>query len=195
MVELDTAKDRVPRRGNRLSRATGRTLLRLCGWRIDGEFPNVSKCVAIAAPHTSNWDFFFGMCTVFALGLRVDWIGKHTLFRRPFGWIMRLLGGTPINRRKSEGIVEQIVETMKARDGFILGLAPEGTRKRVGRWKTGFYRVAMQAGVPILLTYFDYERRTFGFGPTVEPTGDIEHEMAEIRKFYQERAAKRPAQF
>jgi 1-acyl-sn-glycerol-3-phosphate acyltransferase len=178
-----------------LSRATGKALLRLCGWRIDGEFPNVATCVAINAPHTSNWDFFFGVCAMFALGLRIEWMGKHTLFRPPFGWFMRLLGGTPIDRRQSEGVVEQIVETMKARDSFILGLAPEGTRKRVGRWKTGFYRVATQAGVPIVLTYFDYKRRTIGIGPTVEPTGDIEHEMAEIRHYYQERTARHPSQF
>ena len=194
-MELHAAEDRLPRRGNKLTRATGRTLLRLCGWRIEGQFPNVAKCVAISAPHTSNWDFFFGICTVYALGVRAEWIGKHTLFRWPYGWFMRLLGGTPIDRRRSAGVVEQIVETMKARDSLILGMAPEGTRKRVGRWKTGFYRVAMQAQVPILLTYFDYETRTIGIGPTVEPTGDIEHDMAEIMEFYRERVARHPTQF
>ena len=195
MVGIGAEEDRVPRRGNSLSRAVGKALLRLCGWRIEGEFPNVPKCVAIAAPHTSNWDFFFTICVVFALRLRVDWIGKHTLFRWPFGWFMRLLGGTPINRQESEGVVEQIVETMSSRDSFILALAPEGTRSRVDRWKTGFYRVAVQAGVPILMAYIDYERKAIGFGPTFEPAGDIMSEMEEIRNFYRGKTARYPAQF
>jgi 1-acyl-sn-glycerol-3-phosphate acyltransferase len=185
----------LPRRGNGFSRALGRTVLRLFGWRIEGHLPNVSKCVAIAAPHTSNWDFLFGVSAMFALGLRIDWIGKHTLFRRPFGSFMRFLGGTPITRVESEGIVAQVVEAMKGRERYILGLAPEGTRKRVERWKTGFYHVARQAGVPILLTYFDYDHKTVGLGPTFEPTGDIDRDMAEIQAFYRGRTGRHPAQF
>ena len=200
MIELtaeptQTVGDRVPRRGNGLSRAIGKAVMRSCGWKIEGEFPNVPKCVIVAAPHTSNWDFFYGICAAFAIGLRLDWIGKHTLFRWPFGRFMRLLGGTPVNREETHGVVEQIVETMNARDGFSLCLAPEGTRKRVGRWKTGFYHVAIKARVPILLAYIDYERKVIGFSPTIEPTGDIEREMAEIQGFYRDRVPRYPAQF
>ena len=185
----------MPRRGNGFSRALGRALLRLFGWRIEGELPELSKCVAIAAPHTSNWDFFFGISTIFALGLRVDWIGKRALFRGPFGPFMRFLGGTPVARTEGEGRVAQIVDAMRSRDAYILGLSPEGTRKRVERWKTGFYHVALQAGVPILLTYFDYARKTVGIGPTFEPTGAIERDIAEIQGFYRGKTGKYPAQF
>ena len=194
-MEPHAVVDRVPRRGNRLSRATGRAMLRLFGWRLEGELPNRSKFVAITAPHTSNWDFFFGISAIFALGVRVDWIGKHTLFRWPWGPFMRFLGGTPITRTEGEGVVAQIVEAMSGRDHFVLGLSPEGTRKRVDRWRTGFYHVARQAGAPILLTYFDYECKIVGIGPTFEPTGHIERDMSAIREFYRGRAGRHPAQF
>jgi 1-acyl-sn-glycerol-3-phosphate acyltransferase len=182
----------APRRGNVLSRALGRALLRCFGWRIEGAFPELPKCVTIGAPHTSNWDFFFGICTVFALGLRFDWIGKHTLFRPPFGGFMRLLGGTPLNRQESEGTVEQIAEIISSRESFILCLAPEGTRGRVRRWKTGFYHIALQAGVPIVPAYIDYRRRVVGFGPTFHPTGAAEREIEALRSYYRRHAARHP---
>ena len=194
-VKNDTSGERFPRRGNALTRATGRTLLRLFGWRIEGELPNVSKFVAIMAPHTSNWDFFFGLCAIFELGVRVDWVGKHTLFRRPWGTFMRFLGGTPIVRTESKGAVGQIVEAMRGRESYVLGLSPEGTRKRVNRWKTGFYHIARQAGVPILQTYFDYDRKIVGIGPLFSPTGQIERDLAEIQDFYRGMPGKHPAQF
>lgn len=187
--------DKVPRRGNGLTRAVSRTLLRLGGWSIDGEFPNVPKSVTVAAPHTSNWDFVFGIGTAFAIGLRLDWIGKHTLFRWPFGWFMRALGGTPIDRNESHGSVDQIVAAMNAREQFILCLAPEGTRSRVGRWKSGFYHIATKADVPIVLAYIDYQRKVVGFGPLIRPTGDIDREMDEIQNFYRNHAPRHPAQF
>jgi 1-acyl-sn-glycerol-3-phosphate acyltransferase len=195
IVKAHGVGDSVPRRGNALTRATGRTLLRLFGWRIEGELPNLSKYVAITAPHTSNWDFFFGICAIFELGIRVDWVGKHTLFRRPWGSLMRFLGGTPIVRTETEGAVGQIVEAMSSRDSFILGLSPEGTRKRVDRWKTGFYHIARQAGVPILQTYFDYKRKIVGIGPMFRPTGHIERDLSEIRAFYFGKTGRYPAQF
>ena len=189
------AAARAPRRGNRFSRALGSILLRCFGWRIEGSFPELPKCVTIGAPHTSNWDFFFGICAVFALGLRFDWIGKHTLFRPPFGAFMRSLGGTPLNRQKTEGAVEQIVAIMNSHESYILCLAPEGTRSRVRRWKTGFYNIALQAGVPIVPAYIDYRRKVVGFGPAFEPTGDVEREVAEIQAFYRGFVARHPARF
>jgi 1-acyl-sn-glycerol-3-phosphate acyltransferase len=165
------------------------------GWSIEGRLPNVPKCVAIAAPHTSNWDFWFGIAAVFALGLRVDWIGKHTLFRWPFGYLMRWIGGTPVARESSEGRVGTIVDAMARRPRFVLGLSPEGTRRRVERWKTGFYHVAHQAGVPILLGYFDYGRKVVGLGPLFEPTGDLDADVDEIRGFYDDKRPKYPDRF
>jgi 1-acyl-sn-glycerol-3-phosphate acyltransferase len=108
---------------------------------------------------------------------------------------MRFLGGTPIVRTESEGAVGQIVRALSGRDGYILGLSPEGTRKRVARWKTGFYHVARTAGVPILQTYFDYDRKVVGIGPMFEPTGHVDRDLSEIRQFYRGKTGKHPAQF
>jgi 1-acyl-sn-glycerol-3-phosphate acyltransferase len=185
----------VPRRGNLFSRRLGSTLLTLFGWRIDGALPNLPKLVAIVAPHTSNWDFFIGICAIFALGIRVNWIGKHTLFRWPFGGFMRWLGGVPVDRDASSGRVAKIVALMRESDRFILGLSPEGTRKRMQRWKSGFYHVAVGVDVPVLLTYLDYSTKSVGIGPTFTPTGDEQADLASMRTFYKEQWAKYPAQF
>ena len=185
----------APRRGNQFSRALGRTARRLFGWRCEGRLPSVPRCVIIAAPHTSNWDFFFGLCLMFEFGLRADWIGKHTMFRRPFGGIMRWLGGVPIVRIPGEGKVEQIVATIRDRERYALTMAPEGTRKQVERWRTGFWHVARQAGVPIVLAYFDYSRKVVGLGPTFETTDDIEDDMRRLHEFYRANSrARYPSQ-
>ncbi|MCP3982101.1 MAG: acyltransferase [bacterium] len=149
----------------------------------------------IVAPHTSNWDFYFGICAIFHLDMRVSWIGKHTLFRWPYGWFMRALGGTPLRRDRSVGRVEQIVKLLNEHEQFILGLAPEGTRRRTERWKTGFYHVAHQAGVPILLTYLDFKLKHIGLGPLKMPTGDVEADLAQIQAYYTDKHAKNPDQF
>jgi len=188
-------EDRVPRRGNWLTRTVARTLLRLSGWRIGDDFPNLPRFIAIAAPHTSNWDFFFGYSAIVALNIKVQWVGKHTLFKWPWGGLMRWFGGVPINRSKTEGAVEQMVAIMNSHEKFIIGLTPEGTRSRTSRWRTGFYHVAHQTGVPIVLCYFDYSRRIVGIGPTFEPTGDFEADMVEILSFYADKVPRRPALF
>lgn len=187
-----TVPSRFPRRGNAFSRGLGTGLLRLFGWRFEGELPDVSRCVIIGAPHTSNWDFYFGICAVYSLGLRVEWIGKHTLFRAPFGWFMRWLGGIPVTRRPGEGVVDAVVRRMNERESVVLGLSPEGTRRRVERWRTGFYHIAVGARVPILLGYFDYARKRVGVGPLFHPTGDLERDLVELRRFYDDKTARYP---
>ena len=187
--------DNVPRRGNCFSRWLGRTLLSLAGWRLDGDPPDAPKFVVLAAPHTSNWDFVIGMAALFALGLRLSWLGKQTLFRRPFGPVMRWLGGLPIDRRSSHGIVAETVRAFEARERFIVAVAPEGTRSKVDRWKTGFYHIACQTGVPIAMGFLDYRRRVVGFGPILVPGGDLERDLAAIRKFYATITPRRPAGF
>ena len=191
-MEHSAKTTRLPRRGNALLRGLAHGLLRLFGWRLVGELPDVPKCVAIAAHHTTNWDFVVGMCAMFAWDLRVDWIGKHTIFRAPFGGFMRWMGGTPVTREPGKGVVAEIVERMAKRDRFVLGLAPEGTRKQVDRWRTGFYQVAVQAGVPILLAYFDYAKKHIGIGPLFRPTGDPDADMAVIREFYRDKVPRYP---
>ena len=194
-MPFPTLGDAVPARGNRFSRGFWRAALRVAGWDFEGEIPNLSKFLVIAAPHTSNWDFPIAMSLVLALGLDAHWIGKHTLFRWPFGGLMRWLGGVPVVRSERRGVVDQVVETFEGHDRMVFGVAPEGTRKRVDRWKTGFYHIALGAGVPILPGYFDYPRKVVGFGPPLMPSGDVEADIKTLKAFYTPFKGKKPDQF
>ena len=175
---------RVPRRGGVLRAAIGRGILRVLGWRLEGSLPDRSKFVVTAAPHSSNWDFVIGIGLLFALRLDVRWVGKAELFRGPLAPLMRWLGGIPVERNQPQGFVDQLVREFASRDALLLALAPEGTRKPVERWKSGFYRVAVGAGVPIVPGYFDNARKRVGFGPEFVPTGDAEADIGELRSFY-----------
>ncbi|MDX1547110.1 MAG: lysophospholipid acyltransferase family protein [Rhodothermales bacterium] len=192
MPVLPPLGDAVPQRGNAFSRWFGRTLLRLLGWRVVGEVPNIPKCVVIGAPHTSNWDFVVAMGAKLGMGIDVRFLGKDTLFRPPLGWLMRRLGGTPVDRSVPRGAVAQAVAQFEQHERFYLGLSPEGTRKRVEQWRTGFYHIAHAAGVPILPFYFDFPSRTFGLGPLVHPTGDLGADVARLRAFYAPFTGKNP---
>ena len=183
----------LPRWGSPALRSVGHGLLRGMGWRFVGALPDGPRFVAIGAPHTSNWDFVVAMSALMALGLRVHWVGKHTLFRPPFGSFMRWLGGIPIDREATRGIVEQLVDAFEERDRFILGIAPEGTRSKVTRWKTGFYRIAQGAGVPILPVGIDWATRSIHLGDLFVPTGDREADMARLRAWFAPFVGKRPA--
>ena len=183
-MDIQEPGPRVPRRGGALRAAIGRAILRLMGWRIEGIPPDLAKLVVIAAPHSSGWDFPVGIGAVFALRLDIRFVGKTELFRFPLGPLMRWLGGLPVDRHNPEGFVEQIVALFARRDGLLLAMAPEGTRKPVARWKSGFYRIALGAGVPIVPGYFDNGRKRVGFGPPFRPTGDMEKDIEELRGFY-----------
>ncbi len=174
----------IPRRGNALSYRLGRFALRLLGWRIRGEIPNLPKIVAIVAPHTSNWDFIVGVAALFTLGVQVTFLGKDSLFRPPFGGIFRWLGGVPVDRSSHHDVVEQTVEEFNRREHMIIALAPEGTRKKVERWHTGFYYIAVGAGAAILPVAFDWRTRTIRFGEPVMPTGDFDADTDVIGAFY-----------
>ena len=176
---------RLPRRGNVLSKALARGLLALCGWRVDGEFPDRLKMVAIVAPHTSNWDFIVGILVVFALGLRVRFLGKHTLFNPWLGWLMRWLGGTPVIRDTPQGAVADAAEMIAREERILLGIAPEGTRRRGTPWRSGFYNIALAAKVPILPAAFDYGRRSLCLFPVFEPTGNYEADLARLQALYE----------
>lgn len=168
--------------------------MRLFGWRMTGSLPDIPRMVLIAAPHTSNWDFLVGVGAMYSAGFRVSFLGKHTLFRPPLGWIMRWLGGRPVDRASTRGMVAETVAQMQASDRFILALAPEGTRKRVVRWKTGFWQVAKAAGLPIVLGFFDYGTRTVGFGPIVWP-GELDQDLSTIQSYYRTRTPRHPELF
>ncbi len=174
----------LPRRGNALSKAFTRGLLTLFGWRVDGDFPDRAKMIAIVAPHTSNWDFVVGILVVFALGLRIRFLGKHTLFKPPLGWLMRWLGGTPVIRDTPQGAVGDAAEMIAGENRVLLGIAPEGTRTCGTPWRSGFYNIALAAKVPILPAAFDYGRRSLTLFPLFEPTGNYEADLAQLQALY-----------
>ncbi len=172
-----------------------KTLLALFGWRVAGAAPDLPKYVLVVAPHTSNWDFPVMLALAIALRIKVTWMGKHTLFRPPFGWLMRRLGGLPIERTARHNVVEQAIESFRASDRLALAILPEGTRKRTPYWRSGFYHIASGAQVPIVLGFADYQRKVGGIGPVITLSGDIEADMALIRDFYIGVVGKRPDQF
>jgi 1-acyl-sn-glycerol-3-phosphate acyltransferase len=146
----------------------------------------------IAAPHTSNWDLPYLLAFAVVFGVRVTWMGKHTLFRGPMGWIMRRLGGIPVRRDRSSDRVQQMARAIEAADSIALVVATEGTRSYTAHWKSGFYHIARTARVPIVLSYLDYARRRGGFGPALMPSGDISQDMEEIRTFYADKQGRYP---
>ena len=182
---------------NTVLRVISRAALRLTGWTIEGSLPaHAAKSVLIAAPHTSNWDLPFTLMLAFSLRLRVYWMGKQSLFRAPFGGVMRWLGGIPVNREQSSNLVASSAQAMRAAKGPMqLIVPPEGTRGKTRHWKTGFYYIAQEAGVPIVLAFVDYGRKVGGLGPVFEPTGDLDADMATIKAFYAPIKGKNADQF
>ena len=159
--------------------------LKITGWEFDGEVSRLEKCVMIAAPHTSNWDLPMMLVLVFAAKRKLYWLGKKSLFQFPLNILpFRWLGGIPIDRKISGGFVDQAVELFKNNSQLVLAVQPEGTRKKVPEWRTGFYIIAHKAKVPIVLGYMDFSRKVASVRKEFIPTGDIEADMKEIRKFY-----------
>ncbi len=171
---------------NSLLRAISVTWLRLRGWQIEGSLPpDARKAVLIAAPHTSNWDLPYTLMVAFTLRLNVYWMGKQQIFRWPFGGLMRWLGGISVNREQSTNLVAASAAALREADGPLqLIVPPEGTRRKVREWRTGFYWIAHQAQVPIIMAYMDYSAKRSGLGPLFEPTGDLDADMARIKAFY-----------
>ncbi len=154
------------------------------GWRVDVNPALPKKCVVIGAPHTSNMDLFLGFLMMAVARIKLYWVGKDTLFRFPLGIIFRALGGLPVNRRKRTNFTAQMVCFFEQSDTLRLAITPMGTRKKTTHWKTGFYHIAVAAGVPIAFCYVDYGRKVIGIGPSIVPTGDIEADFEIIRHFY-----------
>jgi 1-acyl-sn-glycerol-3-phosphate acyltransferase len=192
-MPLPVIGEAAPKRGNSASRALGRAALALLGFRLEGAVPDIPRCVTIVAPHTSNWDFVVGLAGMLALGVDFRWLGKHTLFRFPFGGVLRWLGGIPVDRRAAEGVVREVAQHFRTRPRLYLAVTPEGTRKAVERWKSGFYRIAQNAGVPILPVSFDHARGIITLWPTLTPTGDYAADLATLAARFDSRMARRPA--
>lgn len=178
-----------------MKRLLGRFYLWLFGWTVNPTKPPINKCVVLAAPHTSNWDVPVMLAMSWVIGVRISWVGKHTLFKPPLGWLMRLIGGVPVDRRSRNNAVEQMAAEFKRRDELYLMITPEGTRSRAEYWKSGFYYIALGAGVPIVLGLLDFKRRYGGLNEVLYPTGDIHKDMDQLRAFYAGASGKYPECF
>ena len=174
----------IPRRHSPLWRGIGRTIMRITGWGFEGNFPDLPRLVVAVAPHTSNWDFVHGAAAMFALDLKVAFIGKHTLFVWPFSLFFRWMGGIPVDRSAAHGVVGEAIEGFRRSPARVLAIAPEGTRRKVERFKTGFLHIARGAGVPVLLVGLDYATRTVRIGPLFEVGEDIEAERVKVEAHF-----------
>lgn len=174
----------IPRAHGRFARALGRFTFRLMGWTLEGDFPRLSKFVLIVAPHTSNWDFPVGAAAKLGLQLGARFLGKDTLFKFPLGIIMRGLGGIPVDRSQSNDVVSQTVHEFETQQKLVLVIAPEGTRKKVERWRTGFYHIAHGARVPILPVAFDWGTKRIVVGAPFTTTGSVDRDLPELQRFF-----------
>ncbi len=169
---------------NAFTRWIGRSVLRLGGWRVVGPLPDVSKLVLIVAPHSSNWDGIWGFAAKLALGFEAKVLGKAQLFWWPLGPLLRKLGVIPIDRSSPQGTVGQAVDMIRGSERIWYALTPEGTRKRVEKWKSGFWKIAHEAQVPILPAYFHYPEKRIGIGPLFTTSGDMAADIAALREWY-----------
>jgi len=166
---------------------------KLLGWKIEGGFPpDLKKCVIIVVPHTSWHDFYIGAFVRKILGININFIAKKELFRFPFGWYFRWMGGAPVDRKSNKNMVQQVTEMFINRDEFRLALAPEGTRKKVEHWRSGFYYIAHNAGVPIVCVAFDYRTKTVKIGTPFKTTGNYEIDYPILKSFYKNVLGKIP---
>lgn len=179
-----------------LSHLLGRFVLWASGWKVEGQVPDgVPKAVLIAAPHTSNWDFVFALAAGWALGLRIRWLGKDALFKPPLGWLLRPLGGLAVDRSKPHGMVGEVARSFREVDAMLLMVPAEGTRSRRDYWKSGFYFMAKEAGVPILAGYLDYGRKVASTGIPLQPSSDVRADMDVLRAHYDGRVGAHPQHF
>lgn len=166
--------------------------LRVTRWSVEGSVPSHGKFVMIAAPHTSNWDLPYMLAVAAMLGAKVSWMGKEQIFTRPFAGVMRWLGGIPVRRDAPQNLVEQMIGVFAESDDLILVVPPEGTRSEAEYWHSGFYHIAVGAGVPVIPGFLDWERRVGGVGDPIELTGDVHEDMDRMRAFYGPLRGKRP---
>lgn len=159
-------------------------MYRVRGWRALGQVPEPRRFILIAAPHTSNWDFVNFLGLTADLGLRAHFMGKLSLFKWPIGGFMKQMGGIPVDRRNSGNVVQQMVDEFARRAEFMLTVAPEGTRGKTAKWRTGFYQIALAAKVPMVVGFMDYGTKTGGLGPLIWPSGDFRADMLKVLEVY-----------
>lgn len=178
-----------------MKKKLARWLLTRAGWTLEGTRPSQLRYVLIAAPHTSNWDFPLMLVFAAAFDIKVTWMGKHSLFFPPLGWFMSMMGGMPIVRHKNTNVVSTMVDVFNNARELVLVVPTEGTRDRTPYWKSGFYHIARQAGVPIVPSFLDFARKRGGFGPALEISGNVNADMQYFRDFYFGMAGKFPGKF
>jgi 1-acyl-sn-glycerol-3-phosphate acyltransferase len=183
-LRIPALPPQAPRNGNAFGRWIGRSVLRLGGWTIAGEFPDIPRLVLIAAPHSSGWDAVWGLAAKLAMGVDITFMAKAELFRGPLGWLLRALGGQPIDRARAHGSVEQAASRIRGSEKMYFVLAPEGTRRHVRQWKSGFLHIARSAGVPVFAAWFHYPDKTVGLGQLFALSDDLAADMARIREYY-----------
>lgn len=169
---------------SRILRKIGRFGINISGWTIKGNVPDEERIVLIAAPHTSNWDFVLAMLAIFGLNIKLRWLGKHSIFKPGFKIFFEWLGGIPVYRDNPSTLIESIVDIVKKEKSIVIAMTPEGTRKKVKRWKTGFLRIAKQTQSKILLISIDASTKSIEIGKIFNPTGDNEEDLAFIQKYY-----------
>ena len=170
-------------------------VFKIMGWKIIGTNPKIKKYITISAPHTSNWDFLIGRCFAYMRGIKPKYLIKSELYFWPLSILIRWNGGIPVYRKKGKNTVDQVVDQLNATDEMILGIAPEGTRAKVRKWKTGFYHIAQKAEVPIVLMYMDYAKKEIGFLDVLYPSGDLPKDMEMIQEYYKDKVGKNPELF
>jgi 1-acyl-sn-glycerol-3-phosphate acyltransferase len=177
---------------NRFTYSLAMATLRLKSWKLDVHMPVAPKFVLVGAPHTSSLDLFYALLLSHGTGIKMHWIGKDSLFRWPLGGAMRWLGGIPVKRNSGQNFVTQMVNVFNKMEKLVVAIAPEGTRGKADHWKTGFYYIALGAGVPIALGFVDYKERTVGIGPSLQPSGDIHADFEQIKSFYAGKTGRHP---
>ena len=170
----------------------GKFFLTITGWKFKGDIPRSDRIILVAGPHTSNWDFLLALAFIFGLNLNVFWIGKHTLFKNGFSKIMRKLGGIPVDRASPELLMNEVSHIVKRKQGVIIAISPEGTRKKVERLKSGFLRIAKTTNSQILLAGIDFESKLIHLGKLFQPSGNTESDLLNVHNYFRQFKGKRP---
>ena len=180
---------------NRLLSYVGTGLLSVTGWKVTGQIPDMKKLLVILAPHTSNWDFVYGMAMVLSLKIKIYWLGKHSIFKKGVTRLLKSLGGIPVNRNDSKNIINDVLDIANREGGILIGLSPEGTRKKAEKWKSGFLRIAQSMECPILLVAIDYPSKEISFRELFYSTGDNQRDIEYLKKYYKDFMGKIPEHF
>lgn len=183
-ILLPTLPSNVPQRGTPHSQRLFALALRLSGWRVTGDIPNIPKAIVIGAPHTSNYDEWLVLMTAFGLGLNLKVFAKHTVYRPPFRHVLSWLGVIPVHRQQAQGLTQSTIDAFAGHEQLWVGLSPEGTRTQASEWKSGFYHIATSAQVPIVLVGLDYAAREVRFLSTLTPSGNYTQDLALIQSYY-----------